>query len=128
MRLFDSSGSVITNSRFHDNSLANIYLDNADDTMFNNIQSYNNISSSYPAIDITNGSMGVSINNSMFYNSPGDGIRISASASILLHNSISVANAGNGVYMDGGIDVLFSKMSIYGNMNWGIMGTNITSA
>ncbi len=64
----------------------------------------------------------------MIYNSASDGIKITNSASILLHNTTSVANAANGVYMDGGIDVLFSKMSIYGNMNWGIMGTNITSA
>ncbi len=95
--------------------------------MFNNIQSYNNISSTYPSIDIA-GSDGVSINNSMIYNSPSNGIRIAGSASILLHNTTSAANAANGVYMNGGIDVVFSKMSIYGNMNWGVVGTNNTSA
>lgn len=128
MRLFSTSGAIITNSSFHDNAFANVYLDNADDIMFNNIQSYNNLSASYPAVDITNGSVGVSINNSMIYNSAADGISILNSASILLHNTTSVANAANGVYMDGGIDVVFSKMSIYGNMNWGVLGTNNTSA
>ncbi len=116
MRLDATSGVVITNSRFHDSSADNIYLDDADDILFNNIQSYNNLSNS--SITISNGSNGVSLNNSMIYNSPGDGINIINSASVLIHNTVSTSNTVNGISINNGVDVILSKSMIYANRNW----------
>lgn len=50
MRLYATSGAVIANSRFHDSSAGNIYLDDAHNILFNNIQAFNNLGGSSLAV------------------------------------------------------------------------------